>query len=449
MKKNRSLLRKVSVVGAGLAGCEAAWYLAERGIDVELFEMRPHVLTPAHKTSYFAELVCSNSLKSDHVENSSGLLKAELRECGSFLIRVADDCRIPGGKALVVDRNKFSLAVTNLIESHPRIRVKREEFAGIDINNSGSIILIASGPLTSSALSNNIAGHVMKESLYFYDAISPIVDADSIDMGKCFYADRYGKGTGDYLNCPMSKEEFDIFYDALVNGERTEIHEFDKVRYFEGCLPVEEIAARGHDALRFGPMKPVGILGPAGEKYYAVVQLRKENMASSSFNMVGFQTRLRHKEQEKVLSLIPGLENVRILRYGSMHRNTFINSPLVLDHYMRLNSNPLIYFAGQITGSEGYVEAIATGLFCGINIYYQLIDEDQVLFPRETAIGALCNYLTDPINGESFQPMNFNFGLLPSLDGRHSKKKRAELKSNISLVSIKDFSRRISAVHQG
>lgn len=431
--KNNPRRKKVRIIGAGLAGCESAWFLAEKGIDVELYEMRPNVQTPAHRTSGFAELICSNSLKSNSLDNASGLLKEELRRLGSFLIKTADSMSIPGGKALVVDRERFSLKVTKLIENHPRIEVKREEVVSID---NGDPLIIASGPLTSDNLLARIEKLVGTEFLSFYDAIAPIVDGETIDMGTAFFADRYGNGDGDYLNCPMNRDEFEVFYNELIRAEGLNEKDFEKLTFFEGCLPIEEIGRRGKDSLRYGPMRPVGLNGPSGERYYAVVQLRRENTAGRSFNLVGFQTRLKHGAQERIIYLIPGLKNAKILRYGAMHRNSFINSPAVLDGCLRLKKNPDIYFAGQITGSEGYVESVATGLFCAINLSRYLSGDSPVQFPRSTAIGGLLDYITNPENSRSFQPMNINFGLIEQPENMLKRKERRTEAVNSALLEI-------------
>ncbi|RMF93758.1 MAG: methylenetetrahydrofolate--tRNA-(uracil(54)-C(5))-methyltransferase (FADH(2)-oxidizing) TrmFO [Candidatus Schekmanbacteria bacterium] len=431
--KKQTALKKVKVIGAGLAGCEAAVFLANKGIKVELYEMRPIVKTPAHKTENFAELVCSNSLKSNSLENASGLLKEELRRLGSFLLKVSKNCSLPGGKALVVDRNAFCKFATESVLKNPNISVKKEEVRCIEDNNP---VIVATGPLTSDAMMNEIKRMVGEEFLFFFDAIAPIVDGETINMKKVFFADRYGRGEGDYLNCPMNREEFDIFYDELMRADTVNEREFEKISFFEGCLPIEEIARRGKDALRFGPMRPVGIFSPSDEKYYAVVQLRRENMKCESFNIVGFQTRLKHKAQEKIISLIPGLENAKILRYGAMHKNCYINSPALLDKYLRLKKNPNIFFAGQITGSEGYVEAMATGLYAAMNCHRQLLGKEMVEFSTATAIGALIDYITNPKNSDSFQPMNINFGLIEMPEIRYHKRRRRNEVAKKSLAEI-------------
>src|SRR6184192_2983851 len=353
----------IRVIGAGLAGCEGAWQCARRGVAVELFEMRPVRSTPAHQTGDFAELVCSNSLKSDSENTAPWLLKEEMRRAGSLLMEIAHECAVPAGHALAVDRTTFAARVTEAISIEALISVRREEVTRIDEHQ---ITIIATGPLTSDALSQEIARLSGSSHLYFYDSISPIVEAESIDMTKVYFAARYDKGSADYINCPMSKEEYDRFYDALTAAESVEAKEWEKLNYFESCLPIEEIARRGRDTLRFGPMKPVGLKDPrTGKPPYAVVQLRQENLRADSYNLVGFQNHLRFGEQGRVLRLIPGLENARFLRYGQIHRNTYINAPTVLRETMQMRNQPNIFFAGQISGVEGYTESIATGLIAG------------------------------------------------------------------------------------
>src|SRR5271157_825411 len=359
--------RMVRIIGAGLAGSEAAWQCARRGVAVDMFEMRPVRSTPAHQTSNFAELVCSNSLKSDTENTAPWLLKEEMRFAGSLLIQVARETAVPAGHALAVDREKFSEKVTTAIEREPLIRVVREEVTAIDENNA--ITIIASGPLTSDALSREILRLSGSQQLYFYDSISPIVEADSIDMSRVYMAARYDKGSADYINCPMTKEEYDCFLDALQEAQSVEEKDWEKLNYFESCLPIEEIARRGRDTLRFGPMKPVGLRDPrTGRIPYAAVQLRQENLRADSYNLVGFQNHLKFGEQQRVLSLIPGLESARFLRYGQIHRNTYINAPKLLNPTLQMKAHPHVMFAGQICGVEGYVESIATGLIAGMNV---------------------------------------------------------------------------------
>jgi len=424
-------MSEVKIIGAGLAGSEAAWQCARRGLRVELFEMRPVRSTPAHQTADFAELVCSNSLKSESENTAPWLLKEEMRRAGSWLIEIARECAVPAGHALAVDRAMFSARVTEAISREPLIQVVREEVSSID---EDELTIVATGPLTSDALSLEIAR--LSESggtpesvelpgrtgvsdphshLYFYDSISPIVEADSIDMSKVYLAARYDKGSADYINCPMSKEEYDRFLDALLSAEAVEAKDWEKLNYFESCLPIEEIARRGRDTLRFGPMKPVGLRDPrTGRPPCAVVQLRQENLRADSYNLVGFQNHLRFGEQARVLRLIPGLENARFLRFGQIHRNTYINSPMLLNATQQMKSHPAILFAGQICGVEGYVESIATGMLAGMHAAALVAGETPVAPPRPTALGSLVNYITqaDP---KKFQPANITFDLLPPL----------------------------------
>jgi methylenetetrahydrofolate--tRNA-(uracil-5-)-methyltransferase len=428
-------VQSVAIVGGGLAGCEAAFQAAEAGIDVVLYEMRPHRTTPAHRTAHFAELVCSNSLKSEQVNSAPWLLKQECRRLGSLLMRAAETAKVPGGQALTVDRTIFSAQIANAIESHPRIRVRREEVREIPRQ---SIVIIASGPLTSDALAEEIAQLTGADRLYFYDSISPIVSADSIDMGVCFRRSRYGKsldGSDDYVNCPFTKEQYETFVIALLGTEHYEPHiPEDKCPYFEGCLPIEEIARRGKDTLRFGPMKPVGLDDPrTGRRPYAVLQLRQENQRADSYNLVGFQNHMRFGDQARIFRLIPGLENAEFLRFGQMHRNTYINSPALLVQTLQLRNDRRIFFAGQISGVEGYVESIATGLIAGRNAARLACGERTDIFPRATALGSLTHYITraDP---KGFQPANVTFDLLPTLDedskkrfGRDKKARHAEV----------------------
>ena len=402
------------MIGGGLAGCEAAWQLAESGRDVALYEMRPQRSTAAHQTDRLAELVCSNSLKSESENTAPWLLKQELRRMGSMLLKVAAEARVPAGHALTVDRVTFAEGVSRAIESHPRITLRREEVTALP--ESGTVI-VASGPLTSDALAADIGRRTGSDRLFFYDAISPIVDAESIDMSIAFAASRYGKsldGTDDYLNCPFNKEEYERFLDALVAGDSVPAHIPDdqpSCPFFEACLPVEELARRGRETLRFGPMKPMGLTDPrTGRRPWAVVQLRKENVRSDSYNLVGFQNHLRFGEQQRIFRLIPGLEQAEFLRYGQIHRNTYINGPTLLDEALRMKADPRLYFAGQVCGVEGYVESIATGLAAA----HHLITGQA--FPRETAIGSLCHYVAhaDPNN---YQPANITFDLLPKVEG--------------------------------
>lgn len=421
----------IQIIGAGLAGCEAAFQAAEAGVHVILHEMRPEKRTPAHKTDCFGELVCSNSLKSEQLNSAPWLLKSEMRRLDSLLLRAAEVARVPGGHALTVDREVFSREITRAIESHPRIEVRRGEMTEIARNG---IAIIATGPLTSDALAQDISRVTGSDQLFFYDSISPIVAADSIDLSIAFRASRYGKsldGTDDYINCPFNKEQYDAFVAALLEAEFYEPHiEEDKTSYFEGCLPIEEIARRGRDTLRFGPMKPAGLADPrTGRWPYAVVQLRQENQRADSYNLVGFQNHMRFGDQARVFRMIPGLENAEFLRFGQMHRNTYINSPALLRPTLQLKTDANVFFAGQISGVEGYAEAIATGLIAGRNAGALVRGEQPEVFPRATALGSLTHYITqaDP---RHFQPANITFDLLPALDEaakrrlRHDKKAR-------------------------
>ncbi|MBZ5573143.1 MAG: methylenetetrahydrofolate--tRNA-(uracil(54)-C(5))-methyltransferase (FADH(2)-oxidizing) TrmFO [Acidobacteriia bacterium] len=406
-------MRPVRIVGAGLAGSEAAWQCAERGVAVELFEMRPVRSTPAHQTADFAELVCSNSLKSDSENTAPWLLKEEMRRAGSLLLSIARECAVPAGHALAVDRTSFAARVTEAISREALITVRREEVATI---SEDAITILATGPLTSDSLSREIARLSGASHLYFYDSISPIVEADSIDMSKVYLAARYDKGSADYINCPMSPEEYGCFYDALLAAQPVEEKDWEKLNYFEGCLPIEEIARRGRDTLRFGPMKPVGLKDPRnGKMPYAVVQLRQENLRADSYNLVGFQNHLKFGEQARVLRLIPGLENARFLRYGQIHRNTYINAPRLLSETLQMKQHPSVLFAGQICGVEGYVESIATGLMAGIHAAALVAGTQPVAPPRSTAFGSLTHYITHA-DAAKFQPANITFDLLPPLE---------------------------------
>jgi len=404
----------IRIVGAGLAGSEAAWQCARRGISVQLFEMRPVRSTPAHQTANFAELVCSNSLKSDTENTAPWLLKEEMRRAGSLLMEIAQQTAVPAGHALAVDREKFTEAVTAAIEREPLIQVVRQEVTTID--ETGAITVVATGPLTSDALAVEILRLSGTEQLYFYDSISPIVEADSIDMSRVYMAARYDKGSADYINCPMTREEYDRFLDALLEAQSVEEKEWENLNYFESCLPVEEIARRGRDTLRFGPMKPVGLRDPrTGQMPYAVVQLRQENLRADSYNVVGFQNHLKFGEQARILRLIPGLENAKFLRYGQIHRNTYINGPALLRETLQMKENPNVLIAGQISGVEGYVESIATGLLAGMHAAALAVDADPVPPPRATAFGALVNYICHA-DAKNFQPANITFDLLQPLD---------------------------------
>jgi len=411
----------IIVVGGGLAGAEAAWQIAERGGKVELVEMRPCKMTPAHKTHFLAELLCSNSLKSDVNISAPGLLKKEMRLLDSLIIKVADETRIPAGTALAVDRHRFASKITHMIETHKNISVVRKEFQELSSDN---ITIIASGPLTSIDLQNKIQDILGKESLFFYDAISPIIDGDSIDYEKVFFASRYNKGGADYLNCPLSKEQYIDFYNELIEGDIVPLKDFEKEMFFEGCLPIEELARRGEKALAYGPLKPVGLKDKNGLRPFAVVQLRKENKEGKTYSMVGFQTRLTYQEQKRIFRMIPGLEKVRFLQYGSRHRNTYINSPLILNEHLQVKFLPHIFIAGQLTGVEGYIESASMGLIAGINAIRFLRGDDLFVPPPTTAIGSLIRFITGS-HSSQFQPTNINFGLFPSLNSNNiSKSKR-------------------------
>lgn len=443
----------IKIIGAGLAGTEAAWQCARRGVDVELFEMRPARSTPAHQTGDFAELVCSNSLKSDSENTAPWLLKEEMRRAGSMLLRIARECAVPAGHALAVDRVTFAARVTDEITREPRIRVRREEVTSIDDTNG--ITVIATGPLTSEPLAAEIARlsavadleteragapapHTAR--LFFYDSISPIVEADSIDMSRVYMAARYDKGSADYINCPMNEEEYGRFYDALLAAQSVEERDWEHLNYFEGCLPIEEIARRGRDTLRFGPMKPVGLRDPrTGKMPYAVVQLRQENLRADSYNLVGFQNHLKFGEQARVLRLIPGLENACFLRYGQIHRNTYINSPNLLRPTLQMEAYPKVFFAGQICGVEGYVESIATGLLAGMHA--AALAQGMVLqpAPRASAFGSLTHYVTEA-DSKNFQPANITFDLLPPLERKvRDRKERHRLQCEAALKAFDEW----------
>jgi methylenetetrahydrofolate--tRNA-(uracil-5-)-methyltransferase len=426
----------VSVVGGGLAGCEAAWQIARRGLAVVLYEMRPLVMTPAHKTGFLAELVCSNSLGGDLPDRAPGLLKRELALLGSLILACARETAVPAGSALAVDRERFAELVTQRIEAHPLISVVREEVREIP----GGVVVVAAGPLASHALSRSIAELTGQGHLYFYDAIAPIVAAESIDMSKAFRAGRYAEGA-DYINCPMSRDEYDVFVEALVNAEVAPLHgfELEDPRFFEGCLPIEVMARRGHLVLAHGPLSPAGIVDPrTGARPFAVVQLRQDNVAGTLYNMVGFQTNLRYAEQERVFRLIPGLERAQFVRYGQMHRNTFICSPKLLWPTLEMKERPGLFFAGQITGTEGYMASTASGLVAGINAARRAMGLEPLVFPRESMIGALMHYIAhaDPA---SFQPMKPNFGLLPPLETPVRREKRGHALSERAMQALMAF----------
>ena len=416
----------VTVIGAGLAGSECAWQLAQRGVDVTLCEMKPEKKTPAHETDNFAELCCSNSLRSDQLENAVGLLKEEMRRMGSLIMACADATRVEAGGALAVDRHGFATLVTEKIRSHPRITVVPGEVTEIP---DGEVV-IASGPLTSDALAETLQGLLGEDSdLHFYDAAAPLVSAESVDMDKAWFGSRYDKGTADYVNCPMNQEEYDAFWEALTTAQEAEVHGFEDSQVFEGCMPVEVMARRGHDTLLYGPLKSRGLDDPrTGRWPYAVVQLRRDNADGTVYNLVGFQTHLRCPEQKRVFSMIPALHDAEFLRYGVMHRNTFLNSPRLLDRYYRLKAEPRISFAGQMTGVEGYVESAASGFLVGVETARRLRGMEPINFPQVTAMGALGLYVSNQ-SITQFQPMNINFGIIPPLDHRVKGKrnKNAEL----------------------
>lgn len=429
----------INVIGAGLAGCEAAMQIAKRGIEVRLFEMKPVKKTPAHHTDLFGELVCSNSLKAMRVESAAGLLKEEMRRLDSFLMKCADKCKVPAGGALAVDRDIFSKLVTDGIKSNPNIEVITEEISEIP---DDVITVVATGPLTSEPLSDTIS-KMFGDSLSFFDAAAPIVTAESVDMDYAFCASRYERGDGDdYINCPMNKEEYVTFYNELVNAERAPLHDFDvnNPKVYEGCMPVEVMAQRGEGTLRFGPMKPVGLVNPrTGHRPWAVLQLRKENSEGTMYNLVGFQTNLKFPEQKRVFSLIPALHKADFVRYGVMHRNTFICSPKVLNSDYSVKENNNLFFAGQITGVEGYMESAASGIIVGINACRRLLEKPALVLPRETMIGSLTAYISDP-TVTKFQPMGANFGVLPELENRpRDKKERGAAYSKRALDAIDKY----------
>lgn len=424
-------MKKVTVLGAGLAGCECAWQLAKRGIEVRLYEMKPNKMTPAHSSEYFAELVCSNSLRSDELTNAVGLLKAEMRKMGSLIMESADSNRVAAGGALAVDREGFSRYITDKIKSCPNIELVSEEATDFPAGE----LVVATGPLTSDALAEKLEKLCNCTGLHFYDAVAPIVTLESVDMDSAFFASRYDKGTADYVNCPMNEEEYKAFVKELVSAKEAPVHGFDDGGVFEGCMPVEVMARRGEETLRFGPLKPVGLRDPrTGKDNYAVVQLRRDNADGTIYNLVGFQTHLTWGEQKRVFSMIPALKNAEFVRYGVMHRNTYLNSPQLLDRYYRLKSDPRISFAGQMTGVEGYVESAASGMLVGIETAARLLDLEPVNFPQETAIGALGLYISDGSVGD-FQPMNINFGIITPLGYRVKGKRNKN--AEISARSLK------------
>lgn len=424
-------MKKVTVLGAGLAGCECAWQLAKRGIEVRLFEMKPNKMTPAHSSEYFAELVCSNSLRSDELTNAVGLLKAEMRKMGSLIMESADANRVAAGGALAVDREGFSRYITDKIKSCTNIELVSEEATDFP---EGELV-VATGPLTSDAFAEKLEKLCNCTGLHFYDAVAPIVTLESVDMDSAFFASRYDKGTADYVNCPMNEEEYKAFVKELVSAKEAPVHGFDDGGVFEGCMPVEVMARRGEETLRFGPLKPVGLRDPrTGKENYAVVQLRRDNADGTIYNLVGFQTHLTWGEQKRVFSMIPALKNAEFVRYGVMHRNTYLNSPQLLDRYYRLRSEPRISFAGQMTGVEGYVESAASGMLVGIETAARLLELEPVNFPQETAIGALGLYISGGSVGD-FQPMNINFGIITPLGYRVKGKRNKN--AEISARSLK------------
>ena len=438
-------MEKINVIGAGLAGCEAAWQAARRGMAVRLIEMKPKKKTPAHSSDLFGELVCSNSLRNAEVASAAGLLKEELRRMGSLMMEAADASRVSAGGALAVDRLRFASYITEKIRSCPLIEVVEEEALAIP---EDEITVIATGPLTSDAMARQIIALTGQGGLSFFDAAAPIVDFASIDMSRAFFASRYGKGDADYINCPMNEAEYKAFYDALIHAEEAKLHDFEAdapLTVFEGCMPVEVMAKRGEDTLRFGPMKPVGIRHPeTGESYYAVVQLRREDEVGTMFNLVGFQTHLTFPEQRRVFSMIPGLENAEFLRYGVMHRNTFLNSPELLDADYSLRSNPKIFFAGQMTGVEGYIESAASGYVAGLAATCRARGEETPIFPKETMVGAMADYISHGGTGD-FQPMNANFGIIPPLAQRLKGGRRVRYAeyARRALETLESFSLRL------
>ena len=426
----------ILIIGAGLAGCEAAYQVSRRGLRVELHEMRPEILTPAHKTGLLAEIVCSNSLGSENKDGritAAGILKEELKILDSLILSCAEESRVPAGGALAVDRDKFSALVTERITNDPNITLIRKEYTHLPAMTA----IISSGPLTSDNLAENLRS-ITGEGIYFYDAVAPVVMRESVDMSKVFVSGRYGRGD-DYINCPMTKGEYSAFYDALTHAERNIPHDFEKGKYFEGCMPVEALAERGYDTLRFGPMKPRGLVDPkTGREPFAAVQLRQDNAEGTLYNLVGFQTGLKWPEQKRVFSMIPGLEHAEFARLGVMHRNTSVNAPLVLDEHLRLKARENIFLAGQITGVEGYVESTAMGLVAGVNASCLLSGKNLPSWPRESAIGSLIHYLmtTDP---KHFQPMNMNLGIFPEISGIRGKKERAEFHRNRAVDAMRKF----------
>ncbi len=430
-------MKKIEIIGGGLAGCEAAFFLAEKGFKVTLYDIKPKKFTDAHKSPMLGELLCSNSLRSDALTNAVGLLKAEMRMMNSLIMEAADKTKVPAGSALAVDRNKFAKYITDKIQNHKNIEFICKEITEIDIEDSSLYKIVAAGPLATEKLSGFIKQLTGDDNLFFFDAIAPVVDGESIDYSKVFKASRYDKGTADYLNCPFSKEEYLKFYNELINAKQTKLKDFENnKKLFEGCLPVEEIAKRGEDSLRFGPLKPVGLRHPeTRQEYYAVVQLRMEDNEGLFYNLVGFQTHLTFLEQKRVFSLIPGLKNAKFERFGQMHRNTFINSPKVLDRFFRMRNNSSIYFAGQISGVEGYLESAASGLIAAFSIYTENTKGKPLSFPENTALFGLSRHITTKV--ANFQPSNIVFSLIPPSDKKIRKK--AERREYIAKRSLKEL----------
>ena len=436
-----SKINEITIIGGGLAGCEAAWQAAQGGCRVTLYEMKPQRFSPAHKSEGLAELVCSNSLKAEGLSNASGVLKEELRMLDSLVIRQADVSRVPAGAALAVDREQFAAGVTIAIEQHPGIMLVRSEAEAVPLDG---IVIIATGPLTSDACAESLKGLLGEQFLFFHDAIAPIIEAESIDPDKTYRASRYDKGEADYINCPLSKDEYYAFVRELLAAEKAPLREFETLVPFEGCMPVEVMAERGVETLAFGPMKPVGLIDPrTGRQPYAVVQLRQENRDATLYNIVGFQTRLKWPEQKRVFGLIPGLEHAVFARNGSMHRNTYIHSPMLLAPTLQLKTEPHIFFAGQIIGVEGYVESIAMGLLAGINAARYAAGLEPAAPPATTLTGALAAYVTDPANAKEFQPMNANFGILPALGVRARKGDRKRLHAELALHDMRKWRQQI------
>lgn len=440
-------MKKITIIGGGLAGCEAAWQAAKRNMEVTLYEMKPKKLSPAHSSEGLAELVCSNSLRSDDINNAPGVLKEEMRLMGSLLMEAARETAVPAGSALAVDRTLFSQYVTDKIESCKNIKLVREEISAIPDEKEDEIVIIASGPLTSDPLSQSIAKLIGEEYLYFYDAISPIIDVESINFDIAFKQSRYDRGEADYINCPLNKEQYHQFVEALLSAKQVKTKDFEKEKFFEGCMPIEVMAGRGPETLAFGPMKPVGLKDPRSEeKPYAVLQLRQEDKEGTMYNMVGFQTRLVYGEQKRIFRMIPGLENAEFLRLGSMHRNTYINSPLHLEPTLQLKTRKNLFFAGQISGVEGYIESAAMGILAGINASYISKGKESLIPPAATAVGALARHITNS-EPKHFQPMNINFGIFPPIEREKGKKvKKQDRKALHSKRAIEEMKRWLETV---